>query len=61
MNHQEMQARIAASIENGNSSRIIKWPAATCERKAREALEATGYKSLAAAYRYLNSQRIAHD
>jgi len=59
--NQQMYHRLAIAIQNGNVSRILKWDKARCEQMAREALEATEYKSLAAAKRYLDSKKVEYD
>ena len=49
-----LESRISFAIENGNVSRAIKWSYDRCNDEALDALEETGWESLAAAYRYLD-------
>ena len=56
-----MLHRVTYGIESGNVSRIIGYTHQQAEKIAREALETTNYKSLAAARRYLDSKRIWYD
>jgi hypothetical protein len=58
MRNSQMENRVAHGIRNGNVSRIIKWNDGRCRQVARETLKATEYKSLAAARRHLDGQRI---
>ena len=61
MNTNVMSARLTASIENGSRTRRRFISNEKAQAIATEALDATGWKSYAAAVRHLDSKRIAHD
>ncbi|NBD36666.1 MAG: hypothetical protein GVY30_11815 [Chloroflexi bacterium] len=58
MNKASMKARIAYGIENANGSRFTPIRFDQAEKLAQQALDATGWKSLAAAKRWLEGQNI---
>lgn len=60
MTRNEKLYRIAAAIENGSKSGFFPMTAEQAEQKARQVLDATEWKSLAAATRYMRSKRIAN-
>jgi len=60
MTRNEKLYRIAAAIENGSKSGFFPMTQAQAEKKAHEVLDATNWKSIAAATRYMRNKRIAN-
>jgi hypothetical protein len=50
-----LESRITFAIKNGNVARVTKWSHDRCLDEALDALEETGWESLAAAYRHLDN------
>lgn len=56
-----MKSRVAYGIENANASRFTRMTYQEAEKIAEKALEATGYRSLAAARRELDAKGIYYN
>jgi hypothetical protein len=57
----QMLNRVTFGIENGNVSRFVDLSTEECAKIAKETLNATNWKSLAAARRHLSTNRIWFD